>query len=88
MAGQVAALDAQRTVIALRVAQVQPFGQVVGVGGVDTAAQEQAHASHEAADGGLVPGFGVGGIAFGQRELVGTIQQRQKIGLGGPDGSA
>ena len=59
---QVPTLDAQHTVIAMYIAQVQPLGNVVGIGGADPAAQEQHHAGHETGDGCVVPRFGVRGI--------------------------
>jgi hypothetical protein len=48
---------AQVPSISQHVAQVQPLGQVVGVGGVDPAPHEQAQAGHESAAGYIVKSF-------------------------------
>ncbi|CAN7462360.1 hypothetical protein LJR130_003041 [Variovorax sp. LjRoot130] len=52
------ALDAMLAVIALHTAQVQPLGQVVGVGSVDAQAHESAYAGRKNRAGGVIPGFG------------------------------
>jgi hypothetical protein len=58
------ALKAAATVIAIDITQMQPLGQIVSLGRIQSALQQQGQAALESDDDGVVPCLGVSGISL------------------------